>query len=188
MAAVYHTPWGSANLELPFLTVVVVDISVLTYLRIPRMVAKWRRREGTSERANGEDGTGGGIGQGQQESAGGRVRSDGRGSERKRACADNGPAVASGGRDAIEGWQGDILRVRVAAPAIDGRANAALLRLVAHAAGVAPSRVQIIAGEKARQKRLAVEGLTQAELESRLSRPSPRLKRSTEGRGNGEWE
>ena len=73
-----------------------------------------------------------------------------------------------GGRDAVEGWQGDTLLVRVAAAPADGQANASLLRLIARTLGVAPSRIQIVAGGRTRQKRLSIEGLTQAELEARL--------------------
>lgn len=75
-----------------------------------------------------------------------------------------------GGRDAIEGWQGDTLRVRVAAAPADGQANAALVRLIARTLGVAPSKVQIVAGKRTRQKRLTMEGVTQGELEAKLGR------------------
>ena len=73
-----------------------------------------------------------------------------------------------GGRDAIDGWVDGELRVRVSAPAIDGRANAAIMRLMAHALGVAHSRVTIVRGEKSRLKQIAVEGMSQADAERRL--------------------
>src|SRR5438477_13036306 len=58
-----------------------------------------------------------------------------------------------GGRDAIDGWDGDVLRARVSAPAAEGRANAALVRLLARALGLAPSSVQVISGRQSRGKK-----------------------------------
>jgi uncharacterized protein (TIGR00251 family) len=58
--------------------------------------------------------------------------------------------------------------VRVTAPPVDGRANEALRRLVAKRAGVAPSRVSVVKGAKARDKVVRVEGLEEAELRERL--------------------
>lgn len=81
-----------------------------------------------------------------------------------------------GGRDAIDGWGEDVdgrpvLKARVAAPPVEGEANAALVRLLAKALGVARSSVRIVSGEGARVKILAVEGLGEAEALRRLGRP-----------------
>lgn len=65
-----------------------------------------------------------------------------------------------GGRDAIDGWDGDLLRVRVAAAPVDGKANDALLRLLAKALGIAPSRVTLASGAQARVKTVDVDGMT----------------------------
>jgi uncharacterized protein YggU (UPF0235/DUF167 family) len=51
---------------------------------------------------------------------------------------------------------GGELRVRVAAPPVDGAANAALLRLIARELDVATGAVRIAGGETARRKVLAV--------------------------------
>jgi uncharacterized protein YggU (UPF0235/DUF167 family) len=58
--------------------------------------------------------------------------------------------------------------IRVTAPPVDGKANDALCRLVAKAAGVAPSRVQVIRGHTTRDKVLAVEGVEPAALRAAL--------------------
>jgi uncharacterized protein (TIGR00251 family) len=68
-----------------------------------------------------------------------------------------------GGRDALEGIDvlsdgRAVLRARVRAPPSEGEANAALLRLVARALGVAPRDVTFVAGESARIKRLKIAG------------------------------
>lgn len=65
-----------------------------------------------------------------------------------------------GGRDEIQGWRDAVLRVRVAAPAVEGRANAAMLRLLAKALAVAPTRLRIVAGEHAREKTVEIEGMS----------------------------
>lgn len=75
-----------------------------------------------------------------------------------------------GGRDAVDGWiDNDVLRVRVAAPPVDGAANDALLRLIAKRAGVAASRVTLVSGAQARFKLVEIDGVTDEELRERLA-------------------
>jgi uncharacterized protein (TIGR00251 family) len=71
--------------------------------------------------------------------------------------------VPKGGRDAIEGIETRpdgrcVLKVRVRALPSEGKANAALIRLLAGALGVAPGRVELDAGARARIKRLKIGG------------------------------
>jgi uncharacterized protein len=73
------------------------------------------------------------------------------------------------GRDEISGWHGEELRVRLRAPPVDGRANEALVRLIASRLRVPPSSIELITGATARIKRLRVGGLSEAELRQRLS-------------------
>lgn len=54
---------------------------------------------------------------------------------------------------------------------MDGKANAAVCALVAKAAGVAPSRVRVIRGERGRDKVLRVEGVSEAALRAALGSP-----------------
>ena len=68
-----------------------------------------------------------------------------------------------GGRDAVAGIEAQadgrcVLKVRVRAAASEGEANAALIRVLAKAVGVAPSAVRLVAGETARVKRLRIAG------------------------------
>lgn len=72
-------------------------------------------------------------------------------------------------RDEILGWQDGILRVRVAAPPVEGAANAAVLALVARALHVAPSTVAVVRGVRGRDKLVRVAGLTEAEVRTRLA-------------------
>jgi hypothetical protein len=78
------------------------------------------------------------------------------------------------GRNEIAGRRAGRLLVRVTAAPEAGKANQAARKLVAKAIGVAPGRVEIVRGAKSRDKDLAVEGLTEAELNARLDRIASR--------------
>lgn len=56
----------------------------------------------------------------------------------------------------VAGAHGDALRVRLAAPPVDGKANAALIAWAAQAFGVPRHAVQLLAGASARQKLLGL--------------------------------
>lgn len=61
------------------------------------------------------------------------------------------------------------LAVRVSAPPVEGRANAALERAVAGALRIAPSRVSLVRGARSRDKAVRVDGLGEAQVRERLS-------------------
>ncbi|MBX3478177.1 MAG: DUF167 domain-containing protein [Brevundimonas sp.] len=78
--------------------------------------------------------------------------------------------------DRIEGWETDpegrpVLKVRVRARPVDGAANAALVRLLALALGVARSSVTLERGGQSRLKRLSIAGLDDVETKRRLDAP-----------------
>ncbi len=73
-----------------------------------------------------------------------------------------------GGRDAIDGWDGDVLRVRVSVAPVDGKANDALVRLLAKALGLPASRVTLASGATSRGKTIDVDGMTPNEVRSAL--------------------
>lgn len=70
--------------------------------------------------------------------------------------------------DELLGFEDGVLQARVKAPPLEGRANKALRRLIAKRAGVAPSLVTIVRGERARIKRVRIEGGEEAELRAAL--------------------
>ena len=75
-----------------------------------------------------------------------------------------------GGRgDALLGIEDGVLRARVSAPPLDGRANKALRKLIAKRVGVPFSRVELVRGEKSRDKLIAVAGVDAEELARRLA-------------------
>ena len=57
------------------------------------------------------------------------------------------------------GRHGDRIKVRLAARAVDGKANEALIEFLAAHYGVAKRDVRITAGLKSRQKRVVISGL-----------------------------
>jgi hypothetical protein len=69
--------------------------------------------------------------------------------------------------DRIDGIVGGELRVRVAAAPVDGAANAALVRVVADALGLAKGRVRLVAGAASRRKLIEIDGLDAAALRVR---------------------
>ncbi len=75
--------------------------------------------------------------------------------------------VPRGGVDRIEGVVDGSLRIRVAAPAVDGAANDALLRLLADELGVARGAIRLIAGETGRNKVVAIDGVEPGSLVAR---------------------
>lgn len=83
-------------------------------------------------------------------------------------------AVPNGSRDAIVGFQGDVLRVKLRAPAVEGKANAALLAFLAETLGLKANQLRLVSGEKSRTKRLAVSGLDAAEFAARIEACLPR--------------
>jgi uncharacterized protein len=68
----------------------------------------------------------------------------------------------------VTGVADDRLRVRLAAPAFEGRANDELIRFMARELGVRRDDVTVVAGGKSRRKLLHVSGVTLPEARRRL--------------------
>jgi hypothetical protein len=73
-------------------------------------------------------------------------------------------------RDGIAGELGEALKLTVAAPPVEGRANDACVRLLAQALGVPRSSVTVVAGGSGRQKLIRIAGMRAEELRTRLKR------------------
>jgi uncharacterized protein len=72
-------------------------------------------------------------------------------------------------RSAVVGRHGDAWKVRVSAAPEGGRANAAVLRLLADALSVSPAALRLVSGHGARDKIVELEGLGPTQVERRLS-------------------
>jgi uncharacterized protein (TIGR00251 family) len=73
------------------------------------------------------------------------------------------------GRTAVGGKRGDALLIRLAAAPVDGAANGALVAYLSTLLDVPKRDLRIVSGERGRDKRIAVAGLTQDQLQQKLS-------------------
>lgn len=71
-------------------------------------------------------------------------------------------------RTEILGMHGDAVKIRVAAPPVEGEANEELVEFLAKQLGVAKSAVRIARGQRSKQKLVEVAGLDPEALRSRL--------------------
>jgi uncharacterized protein len=79
-------------------------------------------------------------------------------------------AVPNAGRDACAGLMddGETWKIRLAAPAVDGRANAALIQCLAKLLDIPRGAVTLTAGASSRSKRVCIDGRTAEEAAARL--------------------
>jgi uncharacterized protein (TIGR00251 family) len=73
--------------------------------------------------------------------------------------------VPRASRTGVAGEHDGALRVRVAAPPVEGAANAELIRFVAKSLGVSSRDVEIVSGHASKTKVLRVRGVTDAAVE-----------------------
>ena len=71
-------------------------------------------------------------------------------------------------RDEVAGWLGETLKVKLHAPALEGRANAALVRFLADHLALPRRAIALAHGAKSRQKFVRIDGLTLTEVRRRL--------------------
>ena len=74
-------------------------------------------------------------------------------------------------RSEVVGVHGDALRVRLAAPPVDGAANEALIRLLADTLHVPRAAVTIVGGLSSRSKIVRVAGISPAAAGAALATP-----------------
>lgn len=68
--------------------------------------------------------------------------------------------VPRASRSEIVGEHDGDLRIRVAAPPVDGAANAEVIKLLAKTLDVARSEVELVAGETSKTKQIRINGVT----------------------------
>lgn len=66
----------------------------------------------------------------------------------------------------IAGLHGEALKIRLAAPPVDGKANAALIAFLAKTCGVPKSAVELVSGDSSRTKRVRLTGVDAATVEA----------------------
>jgi len=73
-----------------------------------------------------------------------------------------------GSRNEITGWRDNVLCVKITAPPVEGAANAAIVKVIADVLGVRTSQVELVQGDKSREKTVKVSGLSEADIHARL--------------------
>ncbi|MBL8775379.1 MAG: YggU family protein [Acidimicrobiales bacterium] len=91
-------------------------------------------------------------------------------------------AQPGAGRSHVVGRHGDALKVRVAVPPVNDRANAAIAALLAEQFGVKDKDVALVSGGKSRQKRFRITGVDPEEVD-RLIEAALDTGNSVPGRG-----
>jgi uncharacterized protein len=71
-------------------------------------------------------------------------------------------------RTAITGMMGEVVKLSLSAPPIDGRANVAVVEFFSDFFSVSRSAVQVVTGERSRNKVIRIAGRTAAELQQML--------------------
>ncbi len=71
-------------------------------------------------------------------------------------------------KDEVVGVMDGALKIRLQAPAVENRANEALVELLAHLLKTPKSAVRILGGERSRMKRIEVRGVTKEQVQGLL--------------------
>ena len=74
-------------------------------------------------------------------------------------------------RSEVAGRHGDALKIRLAAPPVDGAANEELVRFLVERLSVPRSAISIAAGDTGRRKRVIIEGIETADALHLLENP-----------------
>ncbi|HMF20392.1 MAG TPA: DUF167 domain-containing protein [Gemmataceae bacterium] len=72
-------------------------------------------------------------------------------------------------KNAVVGEQNGALKLAVTAPADQGKANKALVELLCNSLDLKRSHVELLKGDKSRDKRFLIRGLSLAEIQGRLA-------------------
>lgn len=73
-------------------------------------------------------------------------------------------------RNALNGWMGDTLKISVTTAPEKGKANQAVIELLADALKLPKSALTVVRGETSQQKLIEIRGLDEAEVHRRLGR------------------
>ena len=73
-----------------------------------------------------------------------------------------------GSKNEITGWRGDSLCVKITAPPVEGAANTAIVKFIADSLNIRKSQIDLVSGDKSREKVLKINGLSDGDIKSRL--------------------
>ena len=68
----------------------------------------------------------------------------------------------------IVGWKEDVLYIKITAPPVEGAANESIVKFLAKELGVKKNQVSLERGDKSREKRFVISGVTEEYIKNRL--------------------
>jgi uncharacterized protein (TIGR00251 family) len=86
----------------------------------------------------------------------------------EKSCTFAVKAIPNAPRSEVVGWLGEAIKIKVHAPALEGRANNELCRFLADKLGLPRQAISLLRGEASRQKTIHVDGLDLDEVKTRL--------------------
>jgi len=75
----------------------------------------------------------------------------------------------------LAGTRDEAVLIRLAAPPVEGAANAALIEFLSQLCRVPRRAIRIVSGERGRLKRLTIDGLTDQQIRELTARPARKL-------------
>jgi len=75
---------------------------------------------------------------------------------------------ANAPRSEIVGWMGERLKIKIKAPAVEGKANAELLRFLSECLDVRQNCVHILRGDTAKIKLISIDGVEPSQLHEKF--------------------
>jgi uncharacterized protein (TIGR00251 family) len=74
--------------------------------------------------------------------------------------------VPRSAKSEVAGVQGDALKLRIAAPPVEGQANKECIRFLSDILGIRKKQVVIVGGSKSKNKTMAIEGIRRKDIEA----------------------
>ncbi len=71
-------------------------------------------------------------------------------------------------KNEITGMQNDVLRIKIAAPPVKGKANKELIEYLSHLLGITKDRIEIIKGATSKNKLISIDGLSKVYVLEKL--------------------
>ena len=71
-------------------------------------------------------------------------------------------------KNMIAGWKEDVLYIKITAPPVEGAANEAIIKFLAKELGVKKNQISLEKGDKSREKRFVISGVTEEYVKDKL--------------------
>lgn len=76
-------------------------------------------------------------------------------------------------KEEVAGWMEGVVRIRLTAPPVEGKANESLLRFLSKRLGIPKGSLELAAGDHGRNKLIRIHGLAGDAVYDRLGIPPP---------------